>query len=60
MILSENLRGEYDESARALAEFYHELMADVSAIQRLFEEFDLNDMKVVLESSTDVIIYLNT
>merc|ERR1711970_711042 len=60
MILSENLRGTYDESAGALAEFYHELMADVSAIQRLFTELTLNDLKVVLESSTGVILYLNT
>ena len=60
MILSENLLGEYEEPARALDKFYHELVADVNAIQRLFEDFALNDLKVVLESSTDVIIYLNT
>jgi len=59
MILSENLRGDYSVPADALARFYRTIRNDILAIQAVFLNFEVDELKKILEYSTDMILDLN-
>ena len=59
MILSENIEGQYDESAVALAQLYEDSMKDVGAIMTLIEEFSISALKDILEATTNMLLDIN-
>ena len=59
MILSENIEGQYDESAVALAKLYEDTMKDVDAIMALVQEFSVSVLKDILEATTNMLLDIN-
>ena len=59
MILSENIEGQYDESAVALAQLYEDTMKDVDAILALVQEFSISAVKDILEATTNMLLDIN-